>query len=195
MRKTIAAAGITASLLAGSFVGAAVLPSGIGVAQEQTDEVSGTEAENRPERGAWVRDTIDALVSDSTITREQGDAVLAALEANRPERPRGHGEHRARLGQHLETMAEIIGIEKDALVEALRDGTTPAEVAEANGVSTQALIDGLVAEAQAHMATAVEDGKLTQEQADEMSENLVERITARVNGERPERPGRPGRPG
>lgn len=186
MRKSIAAAGITASLLAGSFVGAAVFPSGIGFAQEAETEAPAVEA--RPEPGAWVRDTLAQLVTDGTLTQEQADAVFAALEANRPERPAGHHGHR---GARFETVAEIIGIEVDALAEALRDGSTLAEVAEANGVSTQALVDALVAEAQDHLSQAVADGKLTQEQADEISETLVERITARVNGERPERPERP----
>jgi hypothetical protein len=189
MRKSIAAAGVTASLLAGSFVGAAVLPSGIGFAQDGAETEQPAD-EARPEPGAWVKDTIDELVADGTINRAQGDAVLAALEENRPARPLGHDGPR---GARLETVAEIIGIDVSTLVQELRDGATLAEVAEAHGVKKQELIDALVAEAEEHLAQAVADGKLTQAQADEISNGLVGRITSHVNGEAPMRPGGPGR--
>ncbi len=199
MRKSIAAAGITASLLTGSFVGAALLPSGVSFAQEATDDAAPADDAGTGEhqRGAWVADTIAQLVADGTINQTQGDAVLAALEENRPERPFG-GHHD---GPRLETLSELLGIEADDIVTQLRDGATLAEIATANGVEVQALIDGLVAEAEEHLAQAVTDGKLTQEKADEISATLVERITARVNGEAPEGGpgfgpgGRPGRGG
>ncbi len=89
-------------------------------------------------------------------------------------------------GRHLEAAAEAIGIEPDALREALRDDQTIAQVAEANGVEVQAVVDALVADANEHLDEAVANGRLTQEEADEKKANLSERITALVNGERPE---------
>ncbi len=46
-------------------------------------------------------------------------------------------------GRHLEAAAEAIGIEADALREALQGGQTMAQVAEANGVEVQAVVDAL----------------------------------------------------
>ena len=89
-------------------------------------------------------------------------------------------------GKHLEVAAQAIGIEVDALREALGNGQTIAEVAQANGVEVQAVVDALVADATAHLDEAVANGRLTQEEADERKAELPERITARVNGERPE---------
>lgn len=89
-------------------------------------------------------------------------------------------------GRHLEAAAEAIGIEADALREALQGGQTMAQVAEANGVEVQAVVDALVADRTERIDQAVADGRLPQEEADEKKANLEERITALVNGERPE---------
>ncbi len=89
-------------------------------------------------------------------------------------------------GKHLEVAAEAIGIEVDALREALQNGQTIAEVAQANGIEVQTVVDALVADATARLDEAVANGRLTQEEADARKVELEERITARVNGERPE---------
>jgi hypothetical protein len=95
--------------------------------------------------------------------------------------------------------AEAIGVSEDDLRSALADGQSIADVAEANGVEVQAVIDALVADANADLDEAVADGDLTEEQATDIRENLVDRITAFVNGEHPFVGGRgprgPGGPG
>jgi hypothetical protein len=148
--------------------------------------------------GIDVQTVIDALVAAAT---EQLEVLEAALpehmtdlvnregwgEHDGPGRP-GHGPRF--LGARLEAAAEAIGITADELRTALEDGSTIAEVAEANGVDVQTVIDALVAEATARIEAAVADGSLDAQRADELQANLVERITAHVNGE-----GRPqGRP-
>jgi hypothetical protein len=85
----------------------------------------------------------------------------------------------------FEAAAEAIGIEVDALREALQGGQTIAEVAEANGVAVDDVIAAMVADAQERLAQAVTDGRITQEQADERSADLEQRITDLVNGELP----------
>lgn len=102
-----------------------------------------------------------------------------------------HGPGR---GRHLEAAAEAIGIETDALREALQDDQTIAQVAEANGVEPQAVVDALVADVSARIDEKAAEGDLTREEADEKKAELPERITALVNGERPERPGGEGPP-
>ena len=61
--------------------------------------------------------------------------------------PLGHGAP----GAHLETVAEVIGVSVDELRAALVDGRSIAEVAEANGVDRQAVVDALVEEATARL--------------------------------------------
>jgi uncharacterized protein YidB (DUF937 family) len=83
----------------------------------------------------------------------------------------------------LEAAAEAIGISVDDLRTAVRDGQTIAEVAAANGVDAQVVIDALVADATARIDERLADGDITQEQADEHKADLAERMTALVNGE------------
>lgn len=64
-------------------------------------------------------------------------------------------------------VAEALGLEPAALVEALQSGQTLADIAEAQGVELQTVYAAMIATAEAHMAQMVEAGYLTQEQADE----------------------------
>ena len=115
------------------------------------------------------------------LAQEDGQEQPAPAEGERgPCRgPRGGGKH-------LEVAAQAIGIEVDALREALRDGQTIAEVAQANDVEVQAVVDAIVADISARIDEGVANGRLTEEEADEKKAELPERVTARVNGERPE---------
>ena len=114
-----------------------------------------------------------------------------------PDQERGEGEggpcrgggHR---GRHLEAAAAAIGIEEDALREALQNDQTIAQVAQANNVDPQAVVDALVADVTARIDEKVAAGDLTQAEADEKKADLPERMTALVNGEKPERPEREG---
>jgi hypothetical protein len=89
---------------------------------------------------------------------------------------------------------EVIGIEADELRTALEDGQTPAEVAEANGVSRADLVDALVADITAHIEEHVADSDLTQAEADERLADVEANAEAIADGERFEGPG-PGGPG
>jgi hypothetical protein len=75
---------------------------------------------------------------------------------------------------------------EDELRTALEtDGTTLADVAGEQGVEVDVLVDALVAAQEERIAAAVEDGRITQEQADERLADLEERVTERVNSEAP----------
>lgn len=147
-----------------------------------------------------VQTVIDAMVANGTDRLEEAIAELPDRIAELvqregfPDRP-GHGGpggHGGDRGAGLDAAAEVIGVSADELRAALKDGSSLAELAEANGVDVQDVIDALVAEATDRLDQAVADGHLTEEQAAERSAQLTERITAMVNGERPERPFGPG---
>ncbi len=179
MKRTIAAAAIAGTLLTGVAVGSTALGPISAIAQSDSGDEGGEAA--RP-RHTWLEDAINKLVDDGTINRAQGDAVLAAIRDHRPEHPR-HRPPGPRAG--LAKAAEVLGMEEQALAEALHGGKTLAEVAAEHNVDVDSLVDALVAAAEAHLAGAVENGRLTQEKADEVAAGLRERITARVNGEGP----------
>ena len=79
----------------------------------------------------------------------------------------------------------------DELRTALQDGSTIAEVAAAQGVDVQTVIDALVAEATTRIAERVTAGDLTQAEADAKIADLTTRITEQVNSGMPM--GGPGR--
>lgn len=182
MVRTRTAAVVGALALAG---GALLVPA---VASAQPDQAGS--------RLSALRDALAGLVSDRTITQEQADAVAERLdEALPPGRgpghrggahghgpgpwggPRGHGALHLAAG----TLAEAAGATVQELREAVRDGTTLAELAASNGVERSVLVERLVAAARERLDAAVADERLTQEQADARAAGLAERIERLVD--------------
>ena len=84
---------------------------------------------------------------------------------------------------NLSVAASYLGISADSLFEQLRSGQSLAQIANAtSGKSKDGLIDALVKDAQAGLAQAVKDGRITQDMADRIAGDLSARITALVNG-------------
>jgi hypothetical protein len=177
--------------------------------QAPTDDATADAGRTDGGRGVGMSEhlasTLAPLVEAGTITQAQADAVIAAIEeAGPPEGGHGgpgmrggHGGHGGHGGPGLEAAAGAIGITEDELRTALQGGDTLAEVAEANGVDPQAVIDALVAELRTRLDQKVADGDLSQDQADEKLASGTERITERMTSTLPERgQGRPeGAPG
>lgn len=112
---------------------------------------------------------------------EDADAATTTLETGGP---MGRGlHHRGERGAHLETAAEAIGITADELRSALADGQSIAQVAEANGVDVQVVIDALVADANERIEEAVADGRLTAEEGEARKAEAAERIAELVEVE------------
>jgi len=101
--------------------------------------------------------------------------VFAQDETPQPPKERAqHGAFGHRMGKLLdrdalqETLANTLGISVDELEDALAIGETPLSLAEQYDVSAEEL-HAAMQEAHAEaLAQAVEDGTITQEQADEM---------------------------
>jgi hypothetical protein len=142
-------------------------------------------------QGVDLQTVIDALVT-------AGTERLQALEASLPDRVTelvnrtdwaDHGGPRhggpGRREANLDKAAEAIGVTADELRTALQGGSTIAEVAQAHDVAVQTVIDALVADATTHLDEAVANGRIDAARAEEIKATLVERITARVNGEDP----------
>ncbi len=185
-RHRLARLTLAASVLGGGALGAAVTVAGAGAQDTSTTVVS--EESTAADHSAWADDVFAQLVSDGTLTQEQADATKAALQAARPEHPGGgrHGERR----ENVEELAASLGVDVEELATQLRDGTTIAEIADANGVDVQTVIDDMVADATARINERVASGDMTQERADEILAELPDKVTERVNNGRPE--GRPG---
>lgn len=129
-----------------------------------------------------ITEALSGLVEDGSLTQEQADEVASTLD----EAGIGHGGGHRGGGFDLSAAATALGMTEDELRTALEtDGATLADVAGEQGVEVDALVDALVTAQQERIAAAVEDGRLTQEQADERLADLEERVTERVNSEAP----------
>lgn len=136
---------------------------------------------------AKVSERIDAAVEAGDVTAEEGAARLAAITERVNEMVTteidvselGRRGHERRRG--LNTAAETIGIEVQALVDELKAGSSIADVAEANGSSGQAVIDAMVASASERIAAAVDAGRMTAEEGADKLTVVTEKITERIN--------------
>ncbi len=114
-----------------------------------------------------------------TAGAQDGEVPQVETQAPDQEQDDRRGDREAKFAG----LADILGISGEDLASQLRDGATLAEVAEANGVATQTVIDYLVEQGQARIDAALEAGRITEEEAAEKSAGLVEKAEARVNGE------------
>lgn len=162
----------------GLLLGATVFGPGSATAQESTTESAAV----GEERSGRLREALEPLVEDGTITGAQADAVTEHLATTFPG-PHGHFLGRGPGLASFEAAAEVIGIENSELREALANGATLAEVAEDNGVPVDALIAGLLSALDEKLDELVADGRVTEEQAAEIRENAPERIDNFVNSE------------
>lgn len=83
----------------------------------------------------------------------------------------------------LDAAAAETGLSVQEIAERVRGGESLAEVIAAEGGDVEVVIDAIVGEATARIDTAVVDGRLTQERADQMLANLEDGVTRAVNGE------------
>jgi len=209
------AAGLTLGVLGGTAAGlvlgvpgltsaasgdVAAQPVAVVQQVDDTDPPADAPDDAPAEAGARLRDTLQTLVDDGTITAEQADAVTARLVENRPERgdrgergeSRGEGRGEGRgpgmfgRGVGSEALTDLLGLETQDLRQQIRDGATLAEIATAQGVETQAVVDELVAELTERVDNAVENGRIDQAEADQKLADAETKITDMVNNGRPD---------
>jgi hypothetical protein len=156
--------------------------------------------------GTHLREALQPLVDAGTITAAQADAVVTQLQSSRPDRG-GFGEGRmghrggpgefghGPMGQMSAAVTDLLKLDAQTLMTELRGGKTLAEIATAQSVDPQKLIDTIVAEAKTRLDQAVTDGRIDQTKADEQLAELTTRITDMVNNGRPERGGPGDGPG
>lgn len=111
------------------------------------------------------------------------DPAQSTAQADEGRKAHCHHKHGPGLKAGLAAAASTIGVSEEELRTALRDGQSIAQVAQSKDVDVQKVIDAMVAEAKAKLAEAVQNGRITQAQADAKAANLSERITTLVNRE------------
>jgi hypothetical protein len=120
-----------------------------------------TIAEIAQERGVDVNAVIDAMVA-AAVDGQRSEAEirehLTSLvnEGGPAGAPRMH-RHPGR-GEQLDAAATALGIERDDLIAARRDGRTIAEIAEERGVDVSTVVDAMVGEARERIERFVNEG-------------------------------------
>jgi hypothetical protein len=123
-----------------------------------------------------------ALVGGGTALAAKGRAGAAQLSGG-PLRTGVVGHRLHGPGELLGTAASYLGLTPTALATQLQTGQTLAQIADAtSGKSAQGLVDALVAAEKKSLADAVAAQRLTQAQADRISQTLAQRTTDLVDG-------------
>ena len=182
-KKVIAVVVTTLALTAGSIgvAGAASKASQKVSVTKSSTKVAG-QAGVGPEQA--LATILKDLVTKGTLTQAQADAVTAAAaaakaahDANRPMGPKGGPLDADRAAMEA-LVSTTIGVDSATIKSRLQAGESLAQIA---GAKKDALIAALVAEKTKQINAAVTAGKLTAAQATEMKANLVAHVTEEVN--------------
>lgn len=164
--------------LAGVVLTVAVA-SGGAVALAQDVDAQPVDADRTQQR----EERLQNLIDEGVITPERADEIRERMA----ERAAHRAERRAARSERLTELADTLGTTAEDLRADLRAGASLAELATAAGVDVDTVIDQIEARITDRIEQAVTDGRIDQAAADQRLDGLRERITDRVNGERPGR--------
>ena len=195
MKKKLKLAGGTALLAAAIGGGAALAADRMSPAEESDAVVADVakqlgvpEAKVEAALEEALANRVDAAVEAGRLTEAQGEELKERLRSGDfPLVGLGPGRGLHGGGHHLlgglDAAADYLGLTEAELHEQLRDGSSLAEIARAEGKSVDGLVAALVKSAKAELADAVKDGRLTDAQRDELEAGLNDRVEALVERE------------
>ena len=94
-------------------------------------------------------------------------------------------------GQHLiGAVIESLGLEKADIATETRNGSTLGEIAESNGITTEDLISTITSIMTEKLNEAVNEGKITADEALTKASNIQERAEQMVNKPLNQKPGK-----
>lgn len=129
--------------------------------------------------GAFFSPIGIASAADDTATEERAEgATQEERSENRAERKAERAERKA---ERAEAIAGVLGITADELKAGFEDGKTLADQAEENDVERADLVAALTELAEARVDEALAEGKIDDEKAAEIRDNLAEKIEEKVD--------------
>lgn len=133
-----------------------------------------------------LKNRVDEAAEAGRITKEQADELKERIDADEypllfGRRGPGFGGRQVHMDV-LSNAASYLGLTEAELRDELQSKTL-AEVAKSQGKSVDGLVQQLVAAQTERIDEAVEDGRLTDEQATELGADLRKHMEALVNGE------------
>gem|GEM_PF-1637390 len=141
---------------------------------------------------------IEQAVEEGVLTQEQADQILERTEGGFKGMPFAHsGQMGGRMGSQMggwmsgriggpensliSVAAEQLDFTVDELLAELEDGRSIADVAEQRGVDAQTIADAYIAVRTERLDEAVAEGRITQEQADEMLAHMTEEVAEHLS--------------
>jgi hypothetical protein len=137
---------------------------------------------------------VDAAVAAGRLSKTEGDALKARIEANalpplffggRHDGDRDFGFHHGGMRDDLAAAASYLGVTETKLASELQAGKTLAKVAADQGKTADGLVQALVDARTKELDAAVKAGRLTKADEQMLLSGLKQRITDFVNGTRP----------
>ena len=152
------------------------------------------------------KNRIDAAVAAGRLSKEQGDAIKAQIDAgNVPLLVPGASGFRGGFGpmggpggpgrmggpgfgydmRGLGAAADYLGLTTAELQTKLQSGKSLADIAKDQGKTVDGLVDAMVVDAKKRLDQAVKDGHLTQAQEEQILGQIKQHLTDFVNGMAP----------
>jgi hypothetical protein len=198
-KRTVAIAAAAAAALGGGGAAIAATQGGsprddflnsvaqhLGVSRQKLDDAT----------KAAAIDQVDAQLAAGKITKAQADALKARIQAGDvpflggPGGPGGPGMRfglgfglPAKLGAQVQAAASYLGLSESDLRSKLNAGQSLADIAKAQGKSTDGLKQALVAAAKASLDKAVADKRITDAQRTEALNEINQHLDDLINGE------------
>jgi len=190
MKKLLATIGIIGTLVAGALVLNTVVPASAGTLSPEAAGQSSSPSSTSTTCSAktTLKDVLDKLVADGTITSDQETKILdglkAAHDSNKAAR-QAEGQTRGPRVKAIEGAAKVaadkIGISIQDLKEAVKGGQSVADVANAHNVAPADVEKAIVDAGTAKVDAAVTAGTLTDQQGGFLKARLPELANTFVN--------------
>ena len=182
----VAGAGFLGAGLLGGVAFAATPATTDAVAMTVPDTQSATLDAEKDTGRAKLKAALDALVAKNVITQSQEDAIIAALTAEHRD---GNPKLRELIGDVLKSSVSYLGTPADQVKQQLMAGMSLGDIANATaGKSRDGLVTSLDSAAAARIKAAVDSGKLTQAQADQLTPKVNDAIVKIVDHKGAPRP-------
>lgn len=132
---------------------------------------------------------VDEALAEGWLTEDQADMLKWRMDQAPDFGMRGMGKgfggfDRGMFGRGdnlASVAADELGMKLTDLLTELQDGKSIADVAGEKGVDTQVIIDAYKAQLKEQLDSAVEEGRMTQKQADYFLEQATERATDQMD--------------
>lgn len=197
LKRKLVAAVVVAVAVAGA--GGAIAASQLGSPREENQAILNDAARQLGVQPSALSDAlkqalknrVDAAVAAGRLPKEEGDELKERIDAN--DFPLfgglhggpGHFAHFA----DLEAASSYLGLSRAELREQLVSGKSLAQIARARDKSVDGLVQALVDSAKERLDDAVDKGRLTSAERDEILADLKVRFTELVNRTFGPRPG------